>query len=234
MILSSVPSDTISDPIIDQDPRAAITAQRAKCLYQVLRCQRVCRVWRSAIQNDINLQRLLFLVPSTHYRRSWIVDDTPSQYPDRSDRRPILNPMIQHHLRRAELTFAPLHNFAADESKPVRHQAYLKIERVEFAKWTHMTLPLPSSGQMTTDDETYSSSHVLPSWCRMQLSIPPVREVTCIPWDWKEWGSEPRSVFIKGRIRDENGITAGLIMAEAGGLFNEYPTLNAINVYTTL
>jgi len=230
MILSFIPSNDASDPIIDQEPRAPVTASRARSLYQLLICQQVCRTWRSAIQNDINLKRLLFLSPSPHHNRDWIISNEPSQYPDKADSRPILNPMIQHHFAETLFTFAPLHNLRAIGK--VRHQAYFKIDRADFVRWTNMALPLPASRSFVVQNESHSASEVWPSWCRMQLSIPAVHEVICIPWDW-ESQEGTRNVFQKGRLRDDRGLTFGLIMAEVGGLFNEYPTLNAVNVYTT-
>ncbi|GAB7337706.1 hypothetical protein MBLNU457_g2990t1 [Dothideomycetes sp. NU457] len=232
MILSFIPPNEASDPIIDQEPRAPITAARARSLYQLLSCQRVCRTWRSAIQHDINIRRLIFLSPSSHPSRDWIVSHEATQYPDRADTRPILNPMIQHRFAKMLFTFAPLHNFGA--IREVRHQAYLKIDRADFVEWTNMALPLPASRSFVVEEDTQLTSEVWPSWCRMQLSIPAVHEVTCIPWDWTSQEGTRGKVFQKGSLRDDIGLTLGLIMAEVGGLFNEYPILNAVNVYTTL
>lgn len=231
IILSWIPLTDASDPVIDQEPRAPITAARARSLYQLLICQQVCMTWRFAIQNDINLKRLLFLSPSDHRSRNWVASREASQYPDQADTRPILNPMIQHHFAKMLFTFAPIHNFGTIREE--RHQAYLKIDRADFVKWTNMALPLPASRSFDVEDESGSASKIWPSWCRMQISIPPAREVTCIPWDWESQDGRRANVFQKGSLRDGRGVTFGLIMAHVGGLFNEYSALNAVNVYTT-
>lgn len=223
LTLSFVAFSAVSDPVDDQEPRAAITADRARSLYQLLNCQRVCKNWRTAIRNDPNLQRALFRSPCWHPTRDWIVSDEPSAYPDKSNQRPVLNPMIQHFFSNSLFAFSPLRPVSHGEDL-ARHQACFMVERNDLAK-----LKAPRLRPLLRSSSPEELEEIFPSWCHMQLAIPPVVGLAHIPWDGEDDHSD---TFCMSWSVKEEGITAGYIMAAIEDTFDDYPTLNTVNVYT--
>lgn len=201
-----------------EDPRNARVFNNAEILRHLLSCSQVCKQFKSTIRHSAPIQRALYLLPDPNSDRTWTQnhsartnDTEPKTYPPQP---PILNPIIQttfksYHFRYWHLSF---------EASGNKHCAYLIIERRD--------IPDFKARAATSQGKTIS---------KMLLSQPPCTALEATIWDERDETKDyvGRTMELReGMVREEEGLTIGMVHERVKEMFDEHPDVSAIKLTT--
>jgi hypothetical protein len=204
-----------------EDPRNSRVYNNANVLQHLLKCNEVCKQWKSTIHHSAPIQRALFLLPDPNNDRTWTQDHSktddidvqasPNQPPIQP---PTLNPIIQttfksYHFRYWHLSF---------EASGNKHCAYMIIEKRDI---------LDFKARAVTGQGRKISS--------MLLSQPPCTVLEATIWDERDETKDyvGRTMELRDSvITDERGLTIGMVQKKVAEMFAEHRDVSAIKLTT--
>lgn len=201
-----------------EDPRCTRVYNNADTLRHLLRCNQVCKQWKVCIERSASIQRALFLLADVNTDRTWtqghsgnddtgVKTETPLQPP-------VLNPVIQtvfknYHFRYWHLSF---------EASGNRHCAYMIVEKRD----------IPDLKARAKAGQGQKISNML-------LSQPPCLALEATIWDERDETKDyvGRTTELRQpMIRNEQGLTIGMVHERVAEMFAEHPDVSAIKLTT--